>query len=292
MMVGEQAGAQTEGVVADGWIVLTHDGRLPVPGGLPVTSASSDMSGLQMHAELTGALRDTSLWPLGRPAAVLRVSIPADDAGAPATLAERHEINTAIDRLSEMFGDDHADMFGEQVAWLEALARPAWSSPAVAASLRETLVVRGLESWTLRPFEQPSEVWQAWLAWAGDSPAEARHARDDWGERHAFAAKRQWERHGGSLAHGWHAWGPWAPSQSRTFDTANPLLMRDLCAARASFAAHFALTFRLAAARGWVQPARELLSLGIRDAYLNGLEVALPVAPKTLGWAMADGMGR
>jgi hypothetical protein len=36
----------------------------------------------------------------------------------------------------------------------------------------------------------------------------------------------------------------------------------------------------------WVTVSPELLTSGIRDAYLNGLEIVIPTGEKELGWAV------
>jgi hypothetical protein len=60
---------------------------------------------------------------------------------------------------------------------------------------------------------------------------------------------------------------------------------RDAWAARD---ARDALAVEHAALRGWISLPADLLTVGIRAAYANGLGVAGPVAPETLGWAMVE----
>lgn len=45
------------------------------------------------------------------------------------------------------------------------------------------------------------------------------------------------------------------------------------------------MTLDFASCQGWVEHEPELLTLGIREAYLNGLEIAVPTGADTLGWA-------
>lgn len=64
---------------------------------------------------------------------------------------------------------------------------------------------------------------------------------------------------------------------------------RDAWDARAAWVAWDAwdaLTLQYAALNGWVQHDPMLLTTGIRDAYENGLEIAIPVGNKVLGWSM------
>jgi hypothetical protein len=58
--------------------------------------------------------------------------------------------------------------------------------------------------------------------------------------------------------------------------------------ARAAWAAWAALTLTYASANAWVKHPANLLTVGIRDAYRSGLEIAVPTGPDELGWAMAE----
>ena len=67
----------------------------------------------------------------------------------------------------------------------------------------------------------------------------------------------------------WAAWDAWAA--------------RDTWAARA---ARDALTVNFASFNKWITHPVDLLTAGIRDAYLNGLEIALPTDKDTLGFSI------
>jgi hypothetical protein len=58
--------------------------------------------------------------------------------------------------------------------------------------------------------------------------------------------------------------------------------------ARSAWSARSALTVYYASRRGWVDFPENILSRGLRDAYLHGLAVAIPTGPNELGWAMVD----
>ena len=73
----------------------------------------------------------------------------------------------------------------------------------------------------------------------------------------------------------WAAWAAWAA--------------RNAWAARDAWAAWDALTVYTAANIFDFDSPENLLTLGIRDAYLNGLAIALPTGPQELGWAMVEG---
>jgi hypothetical protein len=57
-------------------------------------------------------------------------------------------------------------------------------------------------------------------------------------------------------------------------------------AARDAWDARAALIVEFTAHSGWIGYRHDLLTVGIRDAYTNGLAVALPTGPNKLGWAM------
>lgn len=59
--------------------------------------------------------------------------------------------------------------------------------------------------------------------------------------------------------------------------------------ARDARAARAALTVEYAALQKWTDRDPLLLTAGLRDAYRNGLAIAVPVAKDTLGWAMTAG---
>jgi hypothetical protein len=78
----------------------------------------------------------------------------------------------------------------------------------------------------------------------------------------------QWEVRGYVAA--WDAWDAW-----------------DAWAAWDAWDAWDALTVDYAAAQGWIDHDPQLLTTGIRDAYLAGLDIALPTGANELGYAMA-----
>jgi hypothetical protein len=62
----------------------------------------------------------------------------------------------------------------------------------------------------------------------------------------------------------------------------------DAWAAWATRDAWDALTINLASLNKWIKHPSDLLTTGIRDAYLNGLELAVPVSKDTLGFAVKE----
>ena len=58
--------------------------------------------------------------------------------------------------------------------------------------------------------------------------------------------------------------------------------------ARDAWGVGAALIVYCAACKGWVKQDKYLLTTGRREAYANGLAIAVPTAPNELGWAMAE----
>lgn len=74
--------------------------------------------------------------------------------------------------------------------------------------------------------------------------------------------------------------------KTRRFDTAwDTWDAWDAWAARDTWDA---MTVRYASLNGWVEYAPGYLSGGLRDAYHNGLAIALPTGPNELGWATVE----
>ena len=59
-------------------------------------------------------------------------------------------------------------------------------------------------------------------------------------------------------------------------------------AARDARAAWAALVLWFSARRGWVSHDYQMLTVGLRDAYKHGLDIALPTGENELGWAMVQ----
>jgi len=59
-------------------------------------------------------------------------------------------------------------------------------------------------------------------------------------------------------------------------------------AARAARDARDALIHFFALAKKWIPASPDMLTIGLRDAYVNGLEIVLPTEKDTLGYAMKE----
>jgi hypothetical protein len=274
----------------NGWKVLTHDFRPPVQGGDPVwdgrrktlnkveldTGPSSCAAGWNFCRTSNDALRLMGLWPDGYPSLLLRVRGGKDTIergcklrSSRLTILEvcsEDEVREEVRRMSRPFGE-HAEVMTEaQMQWRRAFARPHWDAATVEAGLRAALDARGLGEWKLRRYATKRDAWAGrdvravWAAW---SLWDARVARDSWAAWAARNPNAAW-----FVRDTWDAWN-----------------VRDVQTAGDAWAA---LTTQFAALSGWTDHDPMLLTTGLRDAYGHGLAVAVPVGPRTLGWAMVE----
>ena len=194
-----------------GYKVLTHDLRPPVQGGEPLwngdtlplvlpkrkldTGSAECAAGWNYCKDLDTAFQIAGLWPFGRPSRAFLVEptgkyVERGDKCRAEALgilrpASQREVNAAIRKLSEPFGDHAERMARSQIAWRRALARPKQDEAKVEAGLRRALRARGLD-WPLRRY---GVAWAARDAWA---------AGDAWAARDAlvveYAALRGWTK--------------------------------------------------------------------------------------------------
>jgi hypothetical protein len=261
--------------------VLTHDLRPPVQGGDPVLPAgyvlpfalpavACDHSevecapgGWYACREAHVALRIAGLWPNGRPSRLFEVGEPVDlvERGDKLRAASwtvtrevpEEEIAAHVRRLSEPFAPCADEMTVEQMAWRAALARPGYAPEHVEAALTKALAARGLV-WKLKRYDTARAAWDSW------------DARAAWAAMDARAAWAAWDARA--------AWDAWAARAAR--------------AAWAAMDARDALVVDFAARQKWISHPADLLTVGIRDAYSRGLEIAIPTEPDVLGWAMRE----
>ena len=275
--------------IRTGYKILTHDWRPPVHGGeplcdglLPVTLPLVELDlgpkdcskGYNYTGSLCDAAKIASFWPTGRPARCLIVSA-SDDAIQRQTkrrcsqltlerLCTDSEIKQAMRDLVIDWAKVYTEaLVQEQWLWYKALGRPHYDKGRVVELLQVALKTRGLD-WTLREFASARGAREAWAA------REARGARGAWAPREArgtWAARRA--RGARAVRGAWEAWEAWE--------------------ARGAWEAWEALTFHVAVSffdlPGYTA---DFLTLGIRDAYLYGLNIAIPTGPSELGWAMVE----
>ena len=258
-----------------GYKILTHDNRPPLRGGDPLiapgqslphalTPVAFDTSeeecgpGYHFCHAPEEAIRIAGLWPDGRPSRLYRVSATdAIERGGKlraATLTIEHEFTgaewrDALTSFSAPFAPFVAEMVESQMLWREALSRPHRDEQAVETGLRAALDARGLSKWALKRFHSTRAAWSA------------RDAQDAWSARAAWDA---WSARDAQDA--WIAWIAWS--------------------ARAARGAKDALGWEFSALSEWTPGDPQKLTVGIRDAYRNGLGIALPTGPKELGWTM------
>ncbi len=256
------------------WKIFTHDLRAPIQGGDPVwagtvpydlptvdldTSDQECGSGWNCCESLAQAFSIAGLWPLGRPGRAFVVEPSADAVVRKNKIrssgmrivreATEVEIVEAIREISQGFEPHAEHMARSQVEWRRALARPASDVAAVESGLVLALEARGLSDWTLKRFDSVNGVW------------EGRAARVSWGAGGPRAAEEAWTA--------WPVWGA-----------------RNVWDAWRAKDAKAALTLEYAALKGWTDLDPQALTVGVREAYRNGLELVVPTGPNELGWCM------
>ena len=281
--------------------VFTHDLRPPVQGGDPVfdgtlpfilpartvdESANNCGAGWNACRKPETALRIAGLWPNGRPSRLFRVDVDGKviERGdkcrfETGTVAEELDPTDAIRVLHAPFGVLQDEIVVEVVAWRSALTRPGYDKATVEAGLRVALDTRGLMDWTIREYpvaRAARDAWDAGYAWAN---RDARAAWDAWAAR---AARDAWDA--------WAAWDARAARAARDARAARAARDAwDAWDAWAAWDARAALDVWYAARMGWrMKGGSDYLTVGIRDAYAAGLEIAFPVADKVLGFAMKE----
>jgi len=260
-----------------GYKLLAHDGSPPLQKGEPVwdcktfpfelpkvaldTSEEECAGGWNFCRDIATAARIAGLWADGKPRHILTVETigewveRGDKLRAEGLrLVEVPSDRTIVAHLGRPFGKHAQRMGRSQLLWHRAFGRPNHDEAKVEAGLRAALDARGLD-WTLVRYEAARDAWDAWTAWDAWAARDARAARDAWTARAARDAWTAWAARDAWDA--WTAWDAWA-----------------------------ALTVEYAALMGWTKHDPDLMTTGLRDAYFNGLGVALPTGPNELGWAM------
>jgi len=273
--------------------VFTSDLCSPIQGGDPVWDGTlpyttpvveldrSDKdcaSGWNFCRRSSTALQIAGIWPNGYPSRLFKIDpigevVERGDKCRAAQITivrEVTDLRPAIEELSAPFGAHKDAMVEEQLKWSEALARPQYDPAVVEEGLKAALEKRGLADWTLKRFENDRAFrgalsdWDSWYDWS------ARTARYDWASRStsdAWYASDAWYSRS--------AWNDWSYSSDM--------------AAMAASDAMSALTVFYSSEMGWIKQPADLMTVGIREAYLNGLEIAIPTGGKELGWAMVGG---
>jgi hypothetical protein len=268
--------------------IWTHDFRSPLQGGeqlwdgsvpfeLPKvkldTSDAECGAGWNFVESIEQGFQIAGMWPTGRPsvASIVEANGDAIQRGNKwrssnlkvVGLATEVQVAQAIERFSQVFKGFESEMANEQIAWRHALGRPENNKAAVVEALEKALSHRGLK-WELKEY---GDAWDA---------RDARNARAVW------AARAAWDARDARAA--WDAWDVWAAWDAwDARDARDARAARDAWAARAARAA---LIVFFASKKGWIKEPADLLTLGLREAYANGLEIALPTGKDELGWSM------
>jgi hypothetical protein len=274
--------------------IFTNDFRSPIQGGKPIFNGvvpcvlpevPLDQSprkcgkGWNFCQSAHTTFRVAGLWPDGWPSRLYRVKpigeiITRGDkcrAAQIKILEQIVDVEPYVLRLSEPFGKHAEKMCKHQMMWRKALSRPFRDEKLVEEGLARTLETRDLQ-WVLKRFSDVFavrtsralwEVKNAWDAQGAWIPGDTRSAwairasMDAWATGDAIAAKNAWAA-------------------------------RNIWAAGAAGDAGAALSTFYAATMGWIDRPPELLTIGIREAYFNGLGIVMPTGPNELGWAMVD----
>ena len=294
--------------VRSGWKLFTHDLCSPIQGGKPVWDGSlpfttkrvkldageSDCSrGWNYVADIATGFGIVGLWSTGRPSRVFMVEASEDAIERKGKRraselrivreATEEEIRAGVAQVSEVFGVHAERMTDEQLAWRRALGRPRFEPAAVAAHLRTAVATRKLD-WALKEYDSCRAARDAWAAWdARDAAWDAWAAWDARAAREAWDARVAWD----GVAWDGVAWDARAAREAwAARDAWAAWAARD---AREAWAAWAALIVTYAALNAWVSEPPELLTAGLREAYENGLGVAIPTGPNVLGYAMDEG---
>jgi hypothetical protein len=268
--------------------IFTHDLRPPVQGGAPVwdgllpfqlpvvevdRSPVACAAGWHAHRTLAGALKLGGVWPSGRPSRAFMCSgdetLIVDREGdlrAPTWLLEQEcsatEIAEAIREMSQPFDDLADHMAASQIAWREALGRPLHDPGVVERQLRAALQARGrgLENWALRQYGSARAAMNAC------------NARAAWDTTWDIMGSVWTAYPPKSISTAWKAISTW--DSNTTFTSAKH--------------ARDGLALEYVSLRCWVDYDPLMLTTGIREAYRNGLAIAVPTAPTTIGWALEE----
>ena len=252
--------------------VLTHSWCSPIRGGAPITDGHFPIllppvaldtgpqecaPGWNFTSTTKAALEIGGMWPDGWPSHLVEVEpigeiIERGNKRRASQIKLLRELDMweAITSFSRCFSPYEKEMAEAQYQWWLALGRPQWDVAQVESDLKKTLDIRALP-WTLKRYK---DVRGAWDARDVRDVRDVRDARAAWDAKAVRDARAAWDAR--------DAWYTWS--------------------------AQTALIYQFAALKKWVEAAPDKYTLGIRDAYHNGLAIALPIDSNTLGWAMVE----
>lgn len=287
-----------------GWKIFTHDRCSPIQRETPLwtgndfpvklktvrldTGPEECAPGWHYCADIPTAWRLAGMWPTSRPARIVQVAASSDAIrrgdkrrASGLTLlreATSDEIAQAMHEFSGVFGEHAQRMAIEQLAWLQALARPHASPARVEAALAKTLMARELP-WKLKRFDTAQAAQAAWAAWAAQVGWAAKAAWAAWVAKAAGAA---WAAQAAGTVR--VAQDAWVAQVAQAAGAA--WVAQDALGAQAAWDA---LVHCYAASCGWIETPADRYTIGIREAYEQGLELVIPTGTKELGWSMGRG---
>ena len=244
--------------IREGWKVLSHDYRPPIQGGEPL------WDGVTLPVTLPVTRLDKSEadcaegWNYcGSLATALKIAGLWRD-GRPVVAVRVEASADAIERQTK-----------RRASQLTIVARAA--NVDIEAAIRELSEPFGAFA------DDMTREQMAWYIALGrplrdevaveDGLSHALKKRNlDWKTRRFDSAWAAWDARAA-----WAAWDAWAA--------------RDAWDAWDAWAA---MTVHYASLNGWIEYAPGYLTDGLRDAYRNGLALALPTGPNELGWAMVE----
>jgi len=243
-----------------GFKVFTHDLRPPVRGGDPVwdgklpfnlspveVDESDDGCGAGWNfvENIKSGLLIAGLWPNGRPSRVFEVAVSENGR----VIHRGNKYRT--DRL-EIVSEVGEGPINDAIAEFSKKAFGAYADEMTQSQIawREALGRPRMDEDKIQECLREALDVRGLKDWKLKRFEDASAARDAWD---AWAARAAWD-----------AWAAWAARAAWDARAANVLL----------FTAH----------SKWVTVSPELLTSGIRDAYLNGLEIVIPTGEKELGW--------
>ena len=249
--------------------VFTRDLRSPLRGGEPVWGGKTPFklpsvkvdrgnecaSGWNACEKMSNALRIAGLWPNGKTSRVFLV-----DSGRRRVVSRGDKCRAASWTIERELSEDEIrkgvldlsrgfGKFADEICDEQMLWREALARPL---SEKEAVVAGLNKALSFRSLDWKLRVF--------DTPEAARDARGAWAAWAAWAAWDAWDA--------WDALAAWG--------------------ARAARDARGAITVFYAAKNGWIDGDPHKLTIGIRDAYKNGLGIAVPIGNGELGWAMEE----
>jgi hypothetical protein len=258
-----------------GYKVFTHDLCSPFGGGpvwdgsLPydLPAAVCAVGNVQMTA--AHAVWFSGLWPNGKPCRMfLLVGLTSTNWEA----VEEVPVELYLRELSDaFFGDLSEGMYQEQLAWYKALSRPSSDKSKIITGLNDALYARGLD-WELKEFGSMRELIDAYKQC---SFADSLRAWDKWYTDDAIEATAKW------MVHSFNT------GVDARINVDYIWSARDFCTKQVKTTMHAvrnALAVYYVSKEGWVDIQADKLTIGLREAFYNGLDIVAPVGSSTLGW--------